>query len=379
MKKMFPQNKIQAAGGSQRTFMEILKFYDRMYGEIIMVAGSDRISEFQKLADKYNGKEYNYKSIKVASSGERDPDAEGVTGMSASKMREMAKNNDYRSFKTGVVGLSDSETKALFAAVKKGMDIKEGYVSNFTDFVNNDLREEYHQEKIFNVGDMVEHTDGSKGMVVRRGSNYISYEDDGLIKKAWLYDLQPLDEAPRIPRKKGQPAGSDKHSDLYTDENPKGTIKGLGFKDVETARASVSKIKNSGKKHAHKIQAAVAMEQRAKEMGKSAEAAIYRKFINQMKEKTKEMNKESFIDILEKEMNMNEYYELGTDHSARHTMSMTPGQPIQNFRKYSETIKMKDIEKFRNEEETIDKYKKRYKERYKEELEKAVERMKKEL
>ena len=379
MKKMFPRNKIMAAGGTQRTFMEILKFYDKMYGEVIMVAGSDRISEFQKLADKYNGKEYNYKSIKVASSGERDPDAEGVTGMSASKMREMAKNNDYRSFKTGVVGLSDSETKKLFSAVKKGMDIKEGYVSNFTDFVNNDLREEYHQEKIFNVGDMVEHTDGSKGMVVRRGSNYISYEDDGLIKKAWLYDLQPLDEAPRIPRKKGQPAGSDKHSDLYTDENPKGTIKGLGFKDVETAKASVSKIKNSGKKHAHKIQAAVAMEQRAKEMGKSAEAAIYRKFINQMKEKTKEMNKESFIDILEKEMNMNEYYELGTDHSARHTMSMTPGQPIQNFRKYSETIKMADIEKFRNEEETIDKYKKRYKERYKEELEKAVERMKKEL
>ena len=379
MKKMFPRNKIMAAGGTQRTFMEILKFYDRMYGEIIMVAGSDRIREFQALADKYNGREYNYKSIKVASSGERDPDAEGVSGMSASKMREMAKNDDYRNFKRGVVNLSDSDTKALFAAVKKGMDIKEGYVSNFTDFINNDLREEYHQEKIFNVGDMVEHTDGSKGMVVRRGSNYISYEDDGLIKKAWLYDLQPLDEAPRIPRKKGQPAGSDKHSDLYTDENPKGTIKGLGFKDVATARASVSKIKGSGKTHAHKIQAAVAMEQRAKEMGKSAEAAIYRKFINQMKEKTKEMNKESFIDILEKEMNMNEYYELGTDHSARHTMSMTPGQPIQNFRKYSETIKMADIEKFRNEEETIDKYKKRYKERYKEELEKAVERMKKEL
>ena len=379
MKKMFPRNKIQAAGGTQRTFIEILKFYNKMYGEIIMVAGSDRIKEFQALADKYNGKEYNYKSIKVASSGDRDPDAEGVTGMSASKMREMAKNDDYRNFKTGVTGLSDSDTKALFAAVKKGMDIKESYVSNFTDFVNNDLREEYHQEKIFNIGDMVEHTDGTQGMVVRRGSNYISYENDGLIKKAWLYDLQPLDEAPRIPRKKGQPAGSDKHSDLYTDENPKGTIKGLGFKDVETARSSVSKIKNSGKTHAHKIQAAVAMEQRAKEMGKSSEAAIYRKYINQMKEKTKEMQKESLIDTLEKEMNINEYNEIGTDEYARHTMSMTPGQPIQNFRKYSETIKMTDIEKFRNEEETIDKYKKRYKERYKEELEKAVERMKKEL
>ena len=379
MKKMFPRNNIKAAGGTQRTFMEILKFFDRMYGEVYMIAGSDRISEFQKLADKYNGKDYNYKSIKVVSSGERDPDAEGITGMSASKMRDMAKNDDYRSFKTGVVGLSDSDTKKLFAAVRKGMEIREGYVSNFTDFVNNDLREEYHQEKIINVGDMVEHTDGSKGMIVRRGSNYVSYEDDGLVKKAWLYDLQPLDEAPRIPRKKGQPAGSDKHSDLYTDENPKGTIKGLGFKDPETARASVSKIKNSGKTHAHKIQAAVAMEQRAKEMGKSAEAAIYRKYINQMKEKTKEMQKESLIDTLGKEMKIDEYYLLGTDHSARHTMSMTPGQPIQNFRKYSETIKMADIEKFRNEEETIDKYKKRYKERYKEELEKAVQRMKEEL
>ena len=105
MKKMFPRNNIKAAGGTQRTFMEILKFFDRMYGEVYMIAGSDRISEFQKLADKYNGKDYNYKSIKVVSSGERDPDAEGITGMSASKMRDMAKNDDYRSFKTGVVGL----------------------------------------------------------------------------------------------------------------------------------------------------------------------------------------------------------------------------------------------------------------------------------
>ena len=97
---------------------------------------------------------------------------------------------------------------------------------------------------------------------------------------------------PRIPRKKGQHKGSSSHSDLYTDENPRGTIHGLGFKDVETARASVKKIENSGKKHAHKVQAAVAMEQRAKEMGKRAEAAIYRAYIEKMKKKTKEMQKE---------------------------------------------------------------------------------------
>ena len=95
---------------------------------------------------------------------------------------------------------------------------------------------------------------------------------------------------PRIPRKKGQPANSKKHSDLYTDENPKGTIHGLGFKDVATSKASVSKIRNSSRSHAHKIQAAVAMEQRAREMGKTSEAAVYRKYINSMKKKTKKMN-----------------------------------------------------------------------------------------
>ena len=93
----------------------------------------------------------------------------------------------------------------------------------------------------------------------------------------------------RIPRKPGQPAGSDKHSDLYTDENPKGTIHGLKFATVEDAKASVQKIKKSGRSHAHKIQAAIAMEQRARVMGKAGPAAVYRKFINDMKQKTKDM------------------------------------------------------------------------------------------
>ena len=95
---------------------------------------------------------------------------------------------------------------------------------------------------------------------------------------------------PRIARKKGQPAKSKKHSDLYTDEDPKGTIHGLGFKDVATAKASVAKIRKSSRSHAHKIQAAIAMEQRARVMGKTSEAAVYRKFINSMKKKTKQMN-----------------------------------------------------------------------------------------
>ena len=97
-------------------------------------------------------------------------------------------------------------------------------------------------------------------------------------------------EAPRVPRKKGQHRGSKSHSDLYTDENPKGTIKGLKFATVADAKASVSKIRSSGKSHAHKIQAAVAMEQRAREMGKTSQAAVYRAFINKMKKITKKKN-----------------------------------------------------------------------------------------
>jgi hypothetical protein len=96
-------------------------------------------------------------------------------------------------------------------------------------------------------------------------------EDEDKEMEDFLNDLanntpnaDQFEDTKRIPRKKGQKAGSDKHSDLYTDENPRGTIHGLGFTDAETARTSVNKIKNSGKTHAHKIQAAIAMSQRAK-------------------------------------------------------------------------------------------------------------------
>ena len=98
---------------------------------------------------------------------------------------------------------------------------------------------------------------------------------------------------PRVPRKKGQPAKSKKHSDLYTDEDPKGTIKGLKFATVKDAEASVRKIKASDRTDAHKTQAAIAMEQRAKVAGKIAAAAVFRKFIESQKKKTMAKNKKS--------------------------------------------------------------------------------------
>ena len=133
---------------------------------------------------------------------------------------------------------------------------------------------------------------------LRKGSKTHAKQADNLEK------AMNEESNPRIPRKKGQPANSKKHSDLYTDENPKGTIHGLGFKDVSTAKASVTKIRNSSRSHAHKIQAAVAMEQRAREMGKTSEAAVYRKYINSMKKRTKKMN-EGWSDKYKKSIDCN--------------------------------------------------------------------------
>ena len=106
-------------------------------------------------------------------------------------------------------------------------------------------------------------------------------------------------EDKRIPKTRDN-QDPDTHSDLYTDEDPRGTIHGLGFKDVETARASVKKIESSDRTHAHKVQAAIAMEQRAKVMGKTAEAKVYRDYIEKMKKKTKEMQSESLWDNIRK-------------------------------------------------------------------------------
>ena len=150
--------------------------------------------------------------------------------------------------------------------------------------------------------------------------------------------FEQIYEAPRIPRKKGQPAKSDKHSDLYTDEDPKGTIHGLGFKDVKTSKASVKKIEGSSRTHAHKIQAAIAMEQRAKVMGKSAEAAVYRAYIEKMKKKTKnkldEVATGDFAPVTH-QMSLSELIfdsaGYGSDMSATSTVRGGPGSVANNM------------------------------------------------
>ena len=126
----------------------------------------------------------------------------------------------------------------------------------------------------------------------------------------------------RTPRKKGQPAKSKKHSDLYTDEDPKGTIKGLGFKDAATARKGVGIINKADRKHAHKVQATLVMKQRAKvakertkdpEKKKKLSAAykIWSDKLEQLKKKTKSM-KEADLHSKLSRGHKPDYYQLGT-------------------------------------------------------------------
>ena len=135
LKGMFPNTNFKLSDASHPSFIAQLKLLTGKYDHIIMVAGSDRVQEFQKILDQYNGKDFTFKSVKAVSAGSRDPDAEGVTGMSASKMRLAAKNNDFASFKQGLpVNYTTTNKKRLFKQVRDGMQLKETYKS-FSQFI----------------------------------------------------------------------------------------------------------------------------------------------------------------------------------------------------------------------------------------------------
>lgn len=110
-----------------KTLLQVMKELEgKKFTDAIVIAGSDRLSEFQALLDKYNGKEFNMASVKVISAGERDPDAEGVEGMSASKLRALAQQGDLKAFISGVP-LSPTDGKRLYADLRAGMELKEDY------------------------------------------------------------------------------------------------------------------------------------------------------------------------------------------------------------------------------------------------------------
>ena len=194
LKKIYPRGiKLMPATSNERTFMEILKNrFDKRYTDVYMIAGSDRVAEFKRLIKQYNGKDYNFDTTEVVSAGERDPDATGATGMSASKMREFAARNDFTSFKQGLItGTKEKDAMKLFKDLKKGMGVNEAMAPEDDELRL--IRENYHNNEIFNMHDMVENTNnGNVGKIIKRGPNYVQYEmEDGGVEKAWLNEIIP--------------------------------------------------------------------------------------------------------------------------------------------------------------------------------------------
>lgn len=193
LKLMFKSTNFAAANDQERTFIEAAKALNKKYKNIIMIAGSDRIAEFKRLLNTYNGKDFNFDTIEVVSAGERDPDADDATGMSASKMRALAVKGSYSEFKKGLPStVRDIDGKRLMNDIRDGMGlepIKEQIV-----LVKDELREKYFREEIFNEGDIVESA-GERFTIVKRGSNHLLLKEaSGNLVSKWIQDVQPTEE-----------------------------------------------------------------------------------------------------------------------------------------------------------------------------------------
>jgi hypothetical protein len=189
LKRMFPGVNFAAANEQQRTFMEVATALNKKYKHIVMVAGSDRIAEYKRLLNTYNGKDFNYDSIEVISAGERDPDADDASGMSGTKMREAAKKGDFKLFKTGLPHtITDLDARRLMNEIRKASGLQP--VKESLNIVVDDLREKYFRGEIFNVGDSVICNEETFE-IVKRGSNHLLVKaEDGSLHSKWIQDVQ---------------------------------------------------------------------------------------------------------------------------------------------------------------------------------------------
>ena len=200
MKKMFPDYAENIVNDDEmKSIFNVLTTADEGgYKNVNIIVGSDRQAEFENLATKYNGDLYNFDSIRVISAGVRDADAEGVEGMSASKMRKAVVDDDFKAFRSGTPKeLNDGDTQALFDAVRSGMKIKakKKEVTEMWEIAPKHdpkgLRDNYVSGRIFNLGDIVESLNtGLIGTIVRRGTNHlICVTQENYMFKSWIRDV----------------------------------------------------------------------------------------------------------------------------------------------------------------------------------------------
>ena len=201
MRKMYPDHSSSIVHDTgMKTIFDVLKgAHQQGYKNVNIVVGADRLQEFEKLANKYNGNLYSFETINVVSAGERDPDAEGVEGMSASKLRKHAKDGDFETFSKGVPkALGEKDARKLYNTVRKNMGLDEEFetweIAPKLDWKN--LRENYITGKIFQVGKIVENMNtGLMGNIIRTGTNYVIYVTEaGEMFKSWIHDINEVYE-----------------------------------------------------------------------------------------------------------------------------------------------------------------------------------------
>ena len=200
MRSMFPQHSERIVNdGANRTIFDVLKkAHNDGYTNVRIVAGQDRVKEFDKLAQNYNGQLYQFDAMEVISSGDRDPDAEGMEGLSSSRMRLAAAEGDFKTFRAGLPeGIPRKSAMELFDTVRQSMNVKEmkefwniWEIAPKYDLEN--LRESYVAKKIFNIGDKVENLNtGMIGRIIRRGANHlICVAENNIMFKSWVKDLR---------------------------------------------------------------------------------------------------------------------------------------------------------------------------------------------
>lgn len=174
---------VNIVGASEqiRTFIEAVKSLSGKYDNLVMIAGSDRVPEYESLLSKYNGKDFTFKSVKVASAGERDPDSDTASGMSATKMRQAAAENNFSKFRQGTpTAMSVAMARRMFYDVRAGMGINEG----------ESIRYQFINDELFNVGDVVVY-EGNEFAIKVKGTNYVILENGN---RVWLHDVQPTEK-----------------------------------------------------------------------------------------------------------------------------------------------------------------------------------------
>ena len=239
MRGMFPQHssRIQNDQNTRTIFDVLKKAHNDGYANVRIVGGADRVKEFDKLANNYNGSLYQFDNVEVVSAGDRDPDADGVEGMSASRLRLAASENDFKTFMSAMPeGFPRREAKQLFDTTRMSMGINEewGIWEMAPKFDLDTLRENYVSKAIFGIGELVENLNtGLVGRIVRRGANHlICVTEDKIMFKAWIKDV--TEAVVNGTNRSGVPAnqrliGTDAHRKYVESLTPGATTSGIAF------------------------------------------------------------------------------------------------------------------------------------------------------